>query len=274
MMDDRHHADAAQDRDADREDLRRAAASRDQRRQERQQRRERRRRRRQNGNDPWIRAVVGLSILGVGVVAWLDRLGRIDGRAFIHWWALILVATGLAHLPQRRWVGAAIYLVLGILFLPPLPFVPHFHPAEVLGLWPLMISAGGVALIRQSLNPVAKDLAGGAFHAFAWMGGSVRTIGAEDFLGGDAVVVMGGCEIDLTSARIANEAVIDLLAFWGGIEIRVPPHWVIESNVMPVLGGIVVKATNPRDGDGPRLILRGSAIMGGIEVRNAKGVTA
>ncbi len=273
MMDDRHRADAAADRGADREDLRRAAASRDQRRQERQQRRERRRGRRQTDNDPWIRAVMGLAILGVGVLAWLDRLGRIDGRAFIQWWALILVAVGLAHLPQRRWVGAAIYLVLGILFLPPLPFLPHFRPAEVLGLWPLMISVGGVALIRQSLNPAAKNLAG-AFHAFAWMGGSVRTIGAEDFHGGDAVVVMGGCEIDLTTARITDEAVIDLLAFWGGIEIRVPPHWVIESNVMPLLGGIAVKATNPRDGDGPRLILRGSAIMGGIEVHNAKEVAA
>jgi hypothetical protein len=272
MMDDRHRADAAADRDADREDLRRAAARRDQRRQERQARRERRSRRRQTDSDPWIRAVLGLAILGVGVLAWLDRLGRIDGRAFIQWWALILVAVGLAHLPQRRWVGAAIYLVFGILFLPPLPFVPHIRLAAVLGIWPLMISAGGVALIRQSL--AAKHLAGSAFHAFAWMGGSVRTIGAEDFLGGDAVVVMGGCEIDLTTARIADEAVIDLLAFWGGIEIRVPPHWVIESNVMPLLGGVAVKATNPRDGDGPRLILRGSAIMGGIEVHNAKEAAA
>ncbi len=276
-------------READREDLRHAVTDREQRWQDREQRREERDRRRQERDErreerrqrraadqnPWARLVVGLSIVGVGVVAWLDRLGRIDAGDFLQWWALILIALGLAHLPQRRWIAAGIYLVLGLVFLPPLPFLPHFRLAELLGLWPLMISAGGVALIRQALRPAAKDLPGGsAFHAFAWMGGSVRTVGSEDFLGGDAVVVMGGCEIDLTTARIVDEAVVDLLAFWGGIEIRVPPHWIIENDVSPILGGISLKAKNPSEGNGPRLVLRGSAIMGGIEIRNAKEIAA
>ncbi len=238
-------------------------------------RRERRHRSRAANNNPWIRLVIGLSILAVGIVAWLDRLGRIDGNDFLAWWALILIALGFAHLPQRRWVGAGVYLILGLIFLPPLPFLPHFRLAELLGLWPLLISAGGVALVSQALHPAPKDMPGsGAFHAFAWMGGNVRTIAAEDFLGGDAVVVMGGCEIDLTNARITREAVIDLLTFWGGIEIRVPRNWIIENHVNPLLGGVAVHTKNPKDGDGPRLIVRGSAIMGGIEIRNGKEVAA
>ncbi len=261
MMDDTRHAE----REAARQALWEA----------RLLRRERRHRSRAASNDSWIRLVIGLSILAVGIVAWLDRLGRIDGNDFLAWWALILIALGLAHLPQRRWVGAGIYLILGLIFLPPLPFLPHFRLAELLGLWPLLISAGGVALVRQALQPAAKDMPGsGAFHAFAWMGGNVRTIAAEDFLGGDAVVVMGGCEIDLTNARITREAVIDLLTFWGGIEIRVPRNWIIENHVNPLLGGVAVHTKNPKDGDGPRLIVRGSAIMGGIEIRNGKEVAA
>ena len=246
------------------------------RRHERELRRRERRRQRGAGNEnPWTRLVVGLAILAVGVVAWLDRLGRIEANDFLAWWALILIGLGLANLPQRRWVAAGVWLALGFIFLPPVPFLPHFRLAELLGLWPLMISAGGVALIRQALQPVAKDLPGSsAFHAFAWMGGNVRKIGAEDFLGGDAVVVMGGCEIDLTNAHITREAVIDLLAFWGGIEIRVPRNWIIENHLNPLLGGVVVSAKNPKDGDGPRLVVRGSAIMGGIEIRNAKEVAA
>jgi len=33
---------------------------------------------------------------------------------------------------------------------------------------------------------------------------------------------MGGCEINLADAKITKEATIDVLAFWGGIDIRVP----------------------------------------------------
>ena len=249
--------------------------AREQLRQARDQRRERRRARRQADQNPWARLVVGLAILAIGVVAWLDRLDRIDANDFLQWWALVLIALGLAHLPQRRWVAAGIYLVLGIVFLPPLPFLPQFRLAELLGLWPLLITAGGVSLVMQALRPAAKDLPGsGAFHAFAWMGGNVRTIASEDFLGGDAVVVMGGCEIDLTNAHITQEAVIDLLAFWGGIEIRVPKNWIIENHLNLLLGGMGVRGENPRDGDGPRLVIRGSAIMGGVEIRNGKEVAA
>jgi Cell wall-active antibiotics response 4TMS YvqF/Domain of unknown function (DUF5668) len=241
----------------------------------RRQRRERKRLRRKAENNPWTRLVAGMAILAVGVIAWLDRLDRLDANDFLSWWALILIALGLANLPQRRWVAAGVWLILGLIFLPPLPFLPHFRLVQLLGLWPLMISAGGVSLVRQALSPAAKDLPGGSgFHAFAWMGGNVRKIGAEDFQGGDAVVVMGGCEIDLTNAHITREAVIDLLAFWGGIEIRVPRNWIIENHLNPLLGGIVVKAANPTEGEGPRLVLRGSAIMGGIEIRNGKEVAA
>lgn len=260
MMDDTRHGERA--------------AAREARHEARRLRRERRQRSGAPGNNPWIRLVIGLSILAVGVVAWLDRLGRIDGNDFLAWWALILIALGLAHLPQRRWVGAGVYLILGLIFLPPLPFL-LVRLADVLRLWPLLISAGGVALVSQALHPAPKDMPGsGAFHAFAWMGGNVRTIAAEDFLGGDAVVVMGGCEIDLTNARITDEAVIDLLAFWGGIEIRVPRNWIIENHVTPLLGGVAIHTKNPKDGEGPRLIVRGSAIMGGIEIRNGKEVAA
>src|ERR1700686_7159 len=95
--------------------------AREQLRQARDERRARRRQRRVGNENPWARLVVGLAILAVGVVAWLDRLGRIDAGDFLEWWALILIALGLAHLPQRRWVAAGIYFVLGIIFLPPLP---------------------------------------------------------------------------------------------------------------------------------------------------------
>jgi hypothetical protein len=238
----------------------------------REQRRELRRQRRGNAN-PWMRLVTGLAILAIGVLFWLDRLGRIDARDYLRWWPLWLIAAGIAHLVQRRWIASVVFLVLGVVFLPRLPFLPHLHLESVIGLWPLLISAAGVSLIAQALRPAAKDARdSGAFKAFAWMGGSGQTIASENFLGGDAVAIMGACEVDLSNAEIAQEAVIDVLAFWGGVEIRVPHGWSIDNRVVPLLGGVRDNTTNPSGGV-PRLIVRGTAIMGGVEIRNRKEVT-
>lgn len=227
---------------------------------------------RTNREQSWGRLVIGVSSLIIGCLFWLDRMGRVDAREYIRWWPLLLIAFGLAHLPQRRWIAAAIYSMIGIALLPRVPFLPHFRLADVVGLWPLLISAGGAALVLQTLRPAAKDIAGsGAFRSFAWMGGAVRTIAAENFVGGDAVAVMGGCEINLTNAKLQNDAVIDALSFWGGIEIIVPRTWRVEVEGTPLLGGIENRVrTNVTEG--PRLLVRGVAIMGGIEVRNPKEV--
>lgn len=225
-----------------------------------------------NRENPWGRLVGGLTILAVGVIFWLDHLGRIDAHDYFRWWPLFFIAFGAAHLPQRRWIAATIYIVIGLALLPPIPFLPHLRLGEILGLWPLLISAGGLTLLMLALRPSAKDVPdSGAFNAFAWMGGSGRTIAAENFVGGDAVAVMGGCEIDLRNAKLQSDAVIDALSFWGGIEIIVPRGWRVETRATALLGGISVR-TEPV-ADGPRLLIRGAAIMGGVEVRHPKEVT-
>ncbi|HYM62900.1 MAG TPA: DUF5668 domain-containing protein [Thermoanaerobaculia bacterium] len=231
-------------------------------------------RRAARNRDPWAGMVGGLAILAAGVIFWLDHLGRISAGDYLQWWPLILIAYGLAYLPARRWIAATILIVLGLAFLPQIEFLPHLHFGAILGMWPLLISAGGVTLIMQALRPAPKDARdGGAFRAISFMGGSVRTIDSEELTGGDAVAVMGGCEIRINSTRAAEGAVIDVLAFWGGVEIRVPRGWKVENHVAAILGGFADKTAPTIIADAPRLTIRGSVIMGGIEVRNPKDDT-
>jgi len=105
--------------------------------------------------------------------------------------------------------------------------------------------------------------------ATAILGGVKRVNNSQDFRGGDATAIMGGCEIDLRPASITpnHEPVLEVFAMWGGIEIRVPPDWTVISKVDPILGGFEDKTMPPKD-ESKRFVVRGSVVMGGIEVKN------
>ena len=79
---------------------------------------------------------------------------------------------------------------------------------------------------------------------------------------------MGGFDVDLREADIeGDQAVINVTAFMGGGVLRVPDNWMVSMQVAAFMGGHSLKA---REGTAPNktLIVKGMAVMGGIEVRN------
>jgi hypothetical protein len=62
-----------------------------------------------------------------------------------------------------------------------------------------------------------------------------------------------------------------VFALWGGIEITVPPEWTVDVKGLPLLGGFDNKArSSVREAGGPGqvLVVRGTALMGGVEIKN------
>lgn len=102
----------------------------------------------------------------------------------------------------------------------------------------------------------------------AVLGGIHRGNNSRAFRGGDLTAILGGCEIDLRQAAIEGEAVLDVFAMWGGIEIRVPETWSVSGRVVPILGGFEDKTRPSQGATAHRLVVRGFAIMGGIEIKN------
>jgi hypothetical protein len=222
---------------------------------------------RERRKNPWATAVTGLIILAAGLIFWLDQMDKIRARDYFDWWPLALIAVGLAHLPERRWIAAAFYIGIGIAFLLPLVGIPSFRFWQIIGLWPLLISIAGLTLVRSALFPSGSATPGDMFRSIAVMGGQKLTVVRP--AAGEIVAVMGGCEIDFSGLpEGSRETVVDVLAFWGGIDLKVPRGWKVERRVAVILGGCEDK-TEPAADDAPRLILRGSVIMGGIEVRNS-----
>jgi hypothetical protein len=89
---------------------------------------------------------------------------------------------------------------------------------------------------------------------------------AKAFRGGSMVSWFGGITVDLREAELAPDAHLSVHSLFGGIAIRVPVGWKIESNVKSLGGGVAVKALPSDDADAPTLTLDGFTVLGGIAV--------
>ena len=223
------------------------------------------------------RLVFGLLLIFIGVVFTLDQMGWIrDAEDILRFWPLILIAAGLGKVlwpgSSGSWLAGGLLVAIGV-----------WLQLDILGLvevrfwdyWPVILILIGARIAWRGLGGERRMAAAdgaATVNAVAVMSGARRTSNAPDFLGGDLIAFMGGAEIDLRQARIATgPAVIDAFAFWGGVEIRVPEDWTVIMKGVPLLGGYEDNTRPPQPVPGERrqeLVVKGFAIMGGVEVKN------
>jgi predicted membrane protein len=218
------------------------------------------------------RLIVGLGILAVGLLWTLDNLHVLDARVYLEWWPAILIAAGAVRLldASSSKVGSAVLIVVGTVLLLDSLDIGNIDLGD---LFPLFIVVIGGKLVWDAMNRKQRAASltdpASELHAFAMMSGIRRQSTTREFHGGDANAIMGGVELDLRNAEIRDgeEPVLDVFAMWGGIEIKVPENWRVVGKVMPLMGGFEDKTTH-RTGTGPVLIVRGTVIMGSIEIKN------
>ncbi len=225
--------------------------------------------------------MLGFLIIVMGVLFTLDNLELIDARDYMQYWPAGLVAIGLVKLRHaartgQGWFGGLAFAVIGTWML--IARIVYFT-IDARDLFPMLLVALGGYLVWRGFGGTRRAPAPDGqsqFSAFAIMGGVARRSNSQAFRGADLTAVMGGCEIDLRHASIApgTEAVIDVFAFWGGIEIKVPEDWTVVPRVFPLMGGVDDRSRAPQAfPDKPvqekRLVVRGIVVMGGVGIKNA-----
>jgi predicted membrane protein len=222
--------------------------------------------------------VFGLVLAILGVLFTLDNFGLLEVRHVERLWPVILIALGGASLAQRwrtRPFGGVLLVGLGVFFL-----LRNYHVINVslAKFVPIVLVVIGLRIAFGGLsgrNAVA-GAAGDPGTTDAWLRGFVafgaleRKIASPQFQGGDMGAFCGGWEIDLSKAKLAGpEARLDVFAWWGGGEIRVPEEWNVVVRVLPVLGGTSDKTRHPTPGtEAGTLVVTGTVVMGGVEIKN------
>jgi predicted membrane protein len=215
--------------------------------------------------------VIGLLIIMAGVLFTLENVGVLDAQEYLRYWPAGLIAVGLVKLWQGRGgaVGGFIFVFAGAwLLLQSMDIVR----ISLWNLWPLLLVFAGASMVWRGMYGPPRDLPTGDTHstisAVAVLAGVNRGNNSKTFRGGSLTAVLGGCQVDLRQASIEGEAVIDVFAMWGGIELKVPENWSVTGRVTPILGGYDDKSTAVRDSVTQRLVVRGMVIMGGVEIKN------
>lgn len=224
-------------------------------------------------------ALMGLAVIAFGVLWLLSKMGLVLLAPFWQYWPMFLVVGGLCNLFQRgQGIAHRVFALLLIGFGVTMQL--HYLGWYQLRwdyVWPAVIIAVGAWIILTSLfakgrkkrkkkgRPELPD-------NFVVFGGRDERISSESWEGGEATALFGGFNIDLRHAEMAGDEVeFQATAIFGGVELQIPDHWVVEIKGSPIMGAFEDKTRPPRiePGTSPKkLILSGVAIFGGVEVKS------
>jgi predicted membrane protein len=225
--------------------------------------------------------IVGLLVIGLGVLFLLDNLDIIDFHRAITFWPVVFIVAGVLKLLDTRspngYLFGSVLIGVGVIMILNRSGLFYINWRTI---WPLaLIAVGGSVLYRAIKDKERRSQAGllapekGAdpsdevLEVTAILAGFERRISTRSFRGGEVTAFMGGCDLDLRDSSIDGEAVLNVFVVMGGVTLRCPPDWTVILQGTPIMGGFEEKTATPPDSS-KRLVIRGYAIMGGVEVRN------
>ena len=240
-----------------------------------------------SANGLWI----GLIIVALGVIFLLDQQGIVSASyIFRFFWPAIFIFLGIQIFltgGQGRLWGAFL-MISGVLLI--LGKFGYVH-VGFYTLWPAAIILLGIALVVEALRPrpsadteqpkpaaerdgfwarLNRHDSDSDWHYLCALSGVKKFITSKNFKKGSVFALFGGFEFDFTKADIEGaEATVDVRAIFGGGEIRVPESWDVSVRGHAFAGAFVdERHFHPDPASAKRLIIQGTAIFGGVAVKN------
>jgi predicted membrane protein len=222
-----------------------------------------------------FKIIIGFLIVIFGILLLLQNVGVNIGMRVWSYWPVILIILGLRIMFQpwenRQLLTGGILTVVGVLLLLRNLEVIRFGWGII---WPIVIILIGISILRGRVRlPDKHRAAENHIDLSMILGGGEYKFESKELRGGKVSAIMGGGLIDLSEADMAtDEIVVDAFTLMGGIEFRVPTSWQVTLHALPILGGVenktYARAGDPQAVKSKKLIITGTSIMGGIQVKN------
>ncbi|NII25076.1 cell wall-active antibiotics response protein [Pseudoflavitalea sp. X16] len=231
--------------------------------------------------------LAGILLLVAGGALLLRQFG-LSIPHFLFTWPMILIVVGLFIGTQTNFrdFGWLIIFGIGAFCLARNELMPDYDIRRFIV--PIILIAVGLVILLAPRNKkwhyrketklatleagFATDEGGikaDVLDATSIFGNVKKVIYSKDFKGGEVVSIFGGVEIDLSQADIKGPVVLEIVSFFGGAKLIIPPHWEIRPEATAIFGGVEDK--RPRQSitsPDKVLILQGTSIFSGIDIKS------
>jgi predicted membrane protein len=233
-------------------------------------------------HNPRDRSIFGIGLVLVGIALLCKTLGLFY-FSYVTMWPFILIIIGLliGFRSSFRSPASWALLIIGAANLTP-QFTILGHPSSAL-IWPMILICGGILIALRSRRAPSFSRKGGivvdtvttaenTINIDVTFGGRKEYITSKDFKGGSIFATFGGCEVNLMQADTTERImVIDMKISFGGVELIVPSHWVIQNEISPAFGSVEdERMLQPAVSAGEQkvLLLKGTCSFGSIEIKS------
>lgn len=216
-------------------------------------------------------AVIGLIVIVVGLLLFLQTTGIATVSGFLVWIPLLFVFLGFWQLVAngfRQWSGPVI--LIGLASLTQLLLLGVIGWDFVGRLWPLALILIGASLIMRRGGVLSTQVEGEEYvRQFAFFSGNGRVVTSQSFGGGEITAIFGGAELDLRQAAVSERpARVQVFAMFGGVGIKASPDMLIHSEVIAILGGTGDERRQRKSlpGEMPEVVISGLVLFGGLGI--------
>lgn len=240
------------------------------------------------------RVTLGVALIVVGALLAALNFNVLPAKAgnIIYSWQMLLIVIGIVSLFRRHFIPGVIMVVVGCFLMVPrlARLYPESFPAAdtfVSIYWPLLLVFAGIIMLvcrvcgthrraekikcmksrlKNSGNryPVNEEF--NKMNVFGY--GEYFVIDTE-FNGGTLTAVFGGMEVDLRKAVLPEgDTYLKVEAVFSGITLLISEEWMVDTQLEVVAGGIEDRRSGKHGSNGRRLIIFGSVVFSGIEIRN------
>jgi predicted membrane protein len=228
-----------------------------------------------------LQVIIGALAIIFGVLFILDNFNIIRVDDALQYWPILLVVFGVVQLtkPNRRH-GFFFYLIVILIGIVMLIGRLTDYYISIWSFWPVVLVLLGVSIIWRGavyrsgyhIPPIfgpTEPSSDSLISIFSCLSANKQSNVAQEFAGGTITSILGGVELELRGATIqGNSAMIDLFVCMGGVELYIPREWSVVLQCTPILGGCANKTYPSPTAPTKTIVLRGTVIMGGVEIKN------